>query len=105
MMTFALCGMALGFGTLFPQFETENAAQIPTSFGGLVFMIAAIGVIAGVVTLEARPVYSFLSARLYGTPTSMGEMVFGFGMAAMLCVAATIIPIGIAKRRLEAVER
>jgi ABC-2 type transport system permease protein len=105
MMTFALCGMALGFGTLFPQFETENAAQIPTSFGGLVFMIAAIGLIAGVIVLEARPVYSYLSSRFYGTPTSMGEMVFGFGMAALLCVAATIIPIGVAKRRLEAVER
>ncbi|HET7189005.1 MAG TPA: hypothetical protein VFI52_12670 [Gemmatimonadaceae bacterium] len=105
MMTFALCGMALGFGTLFPQFETENAAQIPTSFGGLVFMIASVGLIAGVITLEARPVYSFLSARLYGTPTYPGEMIFGFGMAALLCVAATIIPIGIAKRRLEAVER
>ena len=105
MMTFALCGMALGFGTLFPQFETENAAQIPTSFGGLVFMIASIGLISGVIILEARPVYSFLSARLYGTPTYPGEMVFGFGMAALLCVAATIIPIGIAKRRLEAVER
>ena len=33
LMTLALCGLALGFGTLFPQFETENAAQIPTSFG------------------------------------------------------------------------
>jgi len=105
MMTFALCGMALGFGTLFPQFETENAAQIPTSFGGLVFMIAAVGLIAGVIVLEARPVYSYLSSRFYGTPTSMGEMVFGFGMATLLCVAATIIPIGVAKRRLEAVER
>lgn len=105
MMTFALCGMALGFGTLFPQFETENAAQIPTSFGGLVFMIASVGLIAGVITLEARPVYSYLSSRFYGTPTYPVEMVFGFGMAALLCVAATIIPIGIAKRRLEAVER
>jgi ABC-2 type transport system permease protein len=105
MMTFALCGMALGFGTLFPQFETENAAQIPTSFGGLVFMIASIGLIAGVVILEARPVYSFLASRLYGTPTYPGEMVLGFGLAALLCVAATIIPIGIAKKRLEAVER
>jgi ABC-2 type transport system permease protein len=105
MMTFALCGMALGFGTLFPQFETENAAQIPTSFGGLVFMIASVGLIAGVVVLEARPVYSYLSSRFYGTPAYPGEMVFGFGMAALLCVAATIIPIGIAKRRLEAVER
>jgi ABC-2 type transport system permease protein len=105
MMTFALCGMALGFGTLFPQFETENAAQIPTSFGGLVFMIASIGLIAGVVILEARPVYGYLSARFYGTQDHPGEMLFGFGMAALLCVVATIVPIGIAKRRLEAVER
>jgi ABC-2 type transport system permease protein len=104
-MTLALCGMALGFGTLFPQFETENAAQIPTSFGGLVFMIASVALIAGVIVLEARPVYSFLSARFYGTPTSMTEMVFGFGAAAVLCVVATIVPIGIAERRLEAVER
>ena len=105
MMTFALCGMALGFGTLFPQYETENAAQIPTSFGGLVFMIASVGLIAGVITLEARPVYSYLSSRFYGTPTYPGEMIFGFGMAALLCVAATLIPIGIARRRLESVER
>ena len=105
MMTIALCGMALGFGTLFPQFETENAAQIPTSFGGLMFMIASVGLIAGVVVLEARPVYGYLSARLYGTQTSPAEMLFGFGAAATLCVVATIVPIRIAKRRLEAVER
>jgi len=105
MMTIALCGMALGFGTLFPQFETENAAQIPTSFGGLMFMIASVGLIAGVVVLEARPVYGYLSAKLYGTPTSMSDMVLGFGLAALLCVVATIIPIRIANRRLEAVER
>ncbi|MBW8768700.1 MAG: hypothetical protein JF589_02985 [Gemmatimonadetes bacterium] len=105
MMTIALCGMALGFGTMFPQFETENAAQIPTSFGGLMFMIASVGLIACVVVLEARPVYGYLSAKLYGTPTSMTDMIFGFGLAALLCIVATIIPIRVANRRLEAVER
>ena len=104
-MTLALCGMALGFGTLFPQFETENAAQIPTSFGGLMFMISSVGLIAIVVVLEARPVYSYLSAKLYGTPTSTSDMVFGFGLAALVCIVATIIPIRVANRRLEAVER
>jgi ABC-2 type transport system permease protein len=105
LMTLALCGMALGFGTLFPQFDTENAAQIPTSFGGMVFMISSIALNASVIVLEARPVYGYLSARFYGTPTSMTEMVLGFGAAAVLCMAATVIPIGIAQRRLEAVER
>ena len=105
MMTIALCGMALGFGTLFPQFETENAAQIPTSFGGLMFMITSVGLIAGVVVLEARPVYNYLSAKLYGTPTSTTDMLLGFGAAAVLCTVATIVPVRIAMRRLEAVER
>src|SRR3954466_6638134 len=90
LMTLALCGMALGFGTLFPQFETENAAQIPTSFGGLLFMMASIALISGVVVLEARPVYGYLKARLDGTPASMAEMVFGFGAAMLLCVVATV---------------
>jgi len=30
-LTLAIAAMALTFGTLYPQFETENAAQIPTS--------------------------------------------------------------------------
>jgi ABC-2 type transport system permease protein len=105
MMTFAVSGLAIGFGTLYPQFETENAAQIPTSFGGLLFMMSAIAVIAGVVVLEARPVYSYLSARTYGGRADPIEMIIGFGLAALLCVAATIVPIRIALRRLENLER
>ena len=105
LMTFALSGLAIGFGTMFPQFETENAAQIPTSFGGLLYMMASIVVIAGVVILEARPVYGYLSAKAFGQPISPLEMALGFGAAALLCVLATIAPIAIAQRRLERVER
>jgi ABC-2 type transport system permease protein len=106
MMTFAVSGLAIGFGTLFPQFETENAAQIPTSFGGLLFMMSSIAVIAGVVILEARPVYSYLASRTFTRATTdPTEMVVGFGLAALLCVVATIVPIRVALRRLETVER
>ena len=105
LLTFAIAGLAIGFGTLYPQFETENAAQIPTSFGGLLFMMAAVGVIGGTIILEARPVYGYLRARIYNTETSSTEMLIGFGLAALLCVAATIIPIRIALHRLEAIER
>lgn len=105
LMTFALSGMAVGFGTLFPQFETENAAQIPTSFGGLVYMMASVALIGAVIMLESRPVYGFLSARAFGEPIEPTEMFVGFGAAAFLCVLATLLPIRIAIRRLEAVER
>jgi len=104
-LTFAVCGLAIGFGTIFPQFETENAAQIPTSFGGLLFMMASIAVIGGVVTLEARPVYGYVAARAFGTAISPLEMILGFSGAAALCVAATVFPVREALRRLEKVER
>jgi ABC-2 type transport system permease protein len=106
-MTFAIAGLAIGFGTAYPQFETENAAQIPTSFGGLLFMMAAVVVIGGVVVLEARPVYSYLTAQAFGirTQAQSAEMVVGFGLAAALCVASTLVPIAIARNKLEAVER
>jgi ABC-2 type transport system permease protein len=104
-MTLAIAGLAIGFGTLFPQFETENAAQIPTSFGGLLFMMAAVAVIGGVVILEARPVYWYLSSQAFGTEARPSEMALGFGLAAGLCVAATLVPISVALRRLAAIER
>src|SRR5437868_8468936 len=104
-MTLALAGLALGFGTLFPQFETENAAQIPTSFGGLLFMMASVAVIGGVVILESGPVYSYLSAKTFGGRADPLEMFFGFGLALLLCVTAAIVPIRVALRRLEQLDR
>jgi ABC-2 type transport system permease protein len=107
MLTLAIGGLALGFGTLFPQFDTENAAQIPTSFGGLVFMMTSVALIGGVVILEARPVYAYLGAQVRGVGESVSavEMYVGFGLAFILCTAATLVPVEIALRRLERVER
>lgn len=107
LLTFAIAGLAVGFGTLYPCFETENAAQIPTSFGGLMFMMTSVLVIGGVIYLEARPVYGFLMARLYGAPGAVDrtEMVIGFGLAALLCLVATFAPLRLAERRLERLER
>ena len=107
LMTFALAGLAIGFGTMFPRFETENAAQIPTSFGGLLYMMSAVGVIGAVIVLEARPVYGYVSAISFrgGEPPPTMELVLGFGLAALVCLTATFWPIRIAIRRLEALER
>ena len=104
-MTFALASMALGFGALYPQYDTENAAQIPTSFGGLLYMMAAIALIGGVVVLEARPVYEYLSARSTGADLDPAAMIAGFAGALILCVAATFLPVRAAIHRLDTVER
>jgi ABC-2 type transport system permease protein len=105
LLTFALSALAVGFGTIHPRFESENAAQIPTSFGGLVFMMAAITLIGVVIVLEARPVYAYLSARAAGEAVPPVELVAGFAAAAAVCLAATFVPLRVAIRTLERLER
>jgi ABC-2 type transport system permease protein len=106
LMTFALASLALGFGTLFPRFETENAAQIPTSFGGLLYMLSGVALIGTVLVLEARPVYAYLSARASGAGSADAlELWVGFGGAAAVCIAVTLVPVRVALARLEAIER
>src|SRR5690606_12167924 len=64
-VTAELAALALGFGAAFPRFDMENAAQIPTGFGGFAFMMTAIVYLAVVIGLEAWPVHAYLSARLH----------------------------------------
>ena len=104
-LTIAIGALALAFGTLYPQFETENAAQIPTSFGGLVFMMATIALLAGVLITLSRAVYTYVRAAFDGQAVGVtGEMIAWFAVAAALCAAATVIPLRLALRKMESFE-
>ncbi len=67
--------------------------------------MSAIALIGAVVILEAKPVYSYLSSRAFGTAADLVEMIAGFGPAAVVRAAATVIPVTVALRRLERLER
>jgi ABC-2 type transport system permease protein len=103
-VTLAFAAMALALGAIYPNYETENPAEIPTSFGGLLFMMAAVAYLVVVVVLEAWPVYLFLRARLDGTPfldAGLAPLILGFGGAAALTafVIAGSLRVGVARIR------
>ena len=103
--TLAVGGLALGMGTMYPQFETENAAQIPTSFGGLVYMLMAVALLGALISLEAGPVADHLRAMQSGGSLALGTDDFiHFGIAAMLCVVGGALPMLVAVKRLESLE-
>jgi ABC-2 type transport system permease protein len=104
-LTLAISSLALTFGTLYPQFETENAAQIPTSFGGLVFMMATIALLAAVLGALSTAVYAYVRAAWEGRSLGVTpEMMVWFAVAAALCTAATIVPLRVALRKMESFE-
>jgi ABC-2 type transport system permease protein len=103
--TLAVSGLALGIGTLYPQYDTENAAQIPTSFGGLVFMLLAIALLAAVIVLEAMPVVEYLGqVRADETPRLSLAGFLSYAAAAVLMLAAGVIPMRKAAKTLSRLE-
>ena len=57
-MTFGITAIGVGLGALYPKFDFDNAAEIPTSFGGAVCMIVSMAFIGVAVMLEAWPIYN-----------------------------------------------
>lgn len=105
--TFAIAALAMGFGTAFPRPDTDNAARISTGFGALLFMMTAIGYLAMMISLEAWPVYAVLQARLHGVPLDAARWVGlagGLLGALLLSVAAVVIPLRVAARKVEGYE-
>ena len=68
LMTFGITSLGIGCGAAYPRFRVENIAQIPTGFGGLLFMILAMLFIGSIVVLEAGPVYYFLMSDFTNMP-------------------------------------
>jgi ABC-2 type transport system permease protein len=93
--TLAAGALALSLGVLYPQFDTENAAQIPTSFGGLVFMMSAILLLAGIIMVEAKPVAAHLAAAQAGLDDSPFTPQLWLAVAKVFALSAlaTLLPL------------
>ncbi|MDQ3221894.1 MAG: hypothetical protein M3Q75_00205 [Gemmatimonadota bacterium] len=104
--TLAASALALSFGALYPQFGTENAAQIPTSFGGLVYMMSALSLLALIIVVEAGPVTDYLRDQRYSQqPIGFTPQLALAGAAVVLiCGAATIISLRVGLRKIEMME-
>jgi ABC-2 type transport system permease protein len=104
--TLAASALALSFGALYPQFGTENAAQIPTSFGGLVYMMSSLSLLAAIIMVEAGPVTDQLRIERFAYPSAnaTAELVAAGAIVVVTCVAATLIPLRMALRTIERME-
>jgi ABC-2 type transport system permease protein len=103
--TLAVSALALAFGVFYPQFGTANAAQIPTSFGGVVYMMSSMILLAVVIMIEAIPVTALLRAWRRGQPIVVTPELLLAGAAVMvICVSATLVPLRLSARRLERME-
>jgi ABC-2 type transport system permease protein len=104
--TLAASSLALSFGTLYPQFGSENAAQIPTSFGGLVYMMSTLSLLTAIIMIEATPVMAYLRMDRYGGElrSILPELIAAAVLIIGICLTATTVPLRMALRRIEMME-
>jgi len=87
----AIVSLGLAFGAAYPRLDTQNAAQIATGFGAIVYMVVCLGVIALVSALEAWPVVRLFWASSAGRPLESFEAVLvGLAFAATALVLVAI---------------
>ena len=103
-LTLALGAIALGYGAVYPQFETENVAQIPTSFGGLVCMMTIVGLLGLIIAIEAGPVAEYLRLQQAGQHGGETALILGLAVVVGVCAVATVFPLRVAMRKLEGMD-
>ena len=100
----AVVAMGIGLGAVYPDFKSENPAQIVTSFGGLLFMILCFALIAAVIILEAGPVYYIFMAGMHNQSLTLWQIAWligSFTIALLICLFAVICPMRLGERSLK----
>jgi ABC-2 type transport system permease protein len=104
LLSLAFTAQALAWGTFFPEFESENAAQIPTSVGGLLFMLGSLAGLGLVLVAQGWALRGYLWSGLPGRtprPPAPGEILTAVGLTVAFAFLAGALPLRAAKRRLE----
>jgi ABC-2 type transport system permease protein len=105
LFTLTASALALSFGAFFPRFDTENAAQIPTSFGGLVYMMVSVCLLALIVTLEAPAVADRIRSEQLGQAAPLSaRLLIALGWVVATCVTSSAVSLRLAVRRLARLE-
>lgn len=89
-MIAAIVSLGLAFGAAYPRLDTQNAAQIATGFGAILYMVVSLGVIAVVCALEAWPVTRLFWTSQASLPLLTWEkplIAASFGAAVVFLVA------------------
>jgi len=106
-LSFAIVGLALGLGALYPRFNIDNPAKIAVGFGGVVYMILSMIMIFLVVVIEAYPTYLFYVANYTSNSLSVWaypSAIFAGAVVIFLSIFGCLIPVRAGIKSLENLE-
>jgi ABC-2 type transport system permease protein len=106
-MTFGITSLGVGMGAIYPKFKHTSSAEIPTGFGGLLYMMYAMGLIGLTVVLEARPVYILFTSHAQHTNLPLwfyGELGIALFFIGVINIVALVLPMRYGLKNLSSLE-
>jgi ABC-2 type transport system permease protein len=111
-MSFSLCGIAVGIGALFPNFSSgstanrrdDNPAKIVSGFGGTFCFILSLIYVVIVIGAEVTPMYAGFAVGGLGERAQPWGFVLSWIFVSLLSLAATTIPMSLALKKVESLE-
>ncbi|HEV7731868.1 MAG TPA: hypothetical protein VGR62_06885 [Candidatus Binatia bacterium] len=93
----AVVSLGLAFGASDPKLDSQNAAQIATGFGAIMYMLTCLGLIAAVVSIEAWPLARVLRLSRTETMATPEQLLL---VVVAVCAASflTLTAFGLARR-------
>ncbi len=112
LISFGLCGIAVGIGTLFPNFGSgstanrrdDNPAKIVSGFGGTFCFVMSLAYIILVIGAEALPFYLQSTGAGFSPEQYSWAIVGSWIFVSLVSLAATSVPMTLALRRVESLE-
>lgn len=103
LLAVGISGIATALGATYPNFKADNAAKVASGPPGVLCMVLSLGLAAVVLALEALPVWLWLKADALDQPLSALQWLGVVGpllLAVAICLAAGVLPVRRAARRL-----
>ena len=104
---FGITSLGVNMGAIYPRFDYDHIARIPSSFGGVLYMMISLAFVGSLVLVEARPVYVVLVRSAQGLaldPFDRIVLYASFFLVIGLSTAAFLLPIRYGVRALESLE-
>jgi len=93
LFSFALSGMAVGLGAVFPNFSSDNPTKIVSGFGGTLCFMLGMVYLTGVMAVLAAPFYLYMVKKALPSTSFIRWMVAALSFVAVLSFLAGYLPL------------
>lgn len=97
--------LAVGIGSIYADFRSENPLKSVTGFGGVLYMILCAVMIGLVIMLEAGPVYAIFMAGIKNRALTAFEVawsIIAFSLVPVISIIGTVVPVRMGAKHLAA---